>query len=97
MNSLPVVPDLDVFEDPPQRLFPCFELFQIDELSFNNAVKRFDARMIKAVAFATHATNHLVFSQLFLVVTRGILASHGPNDAALVLLVSGVCRPAPAL
>ncbi|MDP9729866.1 hypothetical protein J2S04_002843 [Alicyclobacillus tengchongensis] len=74
MNPLPVVPNLDVFEDPLYCLLPGFELFQVDEFSLDHAMKRLDARMIKAISFTAHAINHLVLLQLFLVVMRGVWA-----------------------
>lgn len=38
-------------------------------------VKRFNARIVETVAFATHVADHPVYLQLFLKVMRGVLAS----------------------
>ena len=74
-------------------LLPRFELFQIDKLSLDDAVKRLNARVIKAVPLTAHATDHPVFSQLVLVVMKRRIGFHDPNDAAPVLLSFGVPRP----
>ncbi len=50
MNTLPVVPDFDVFENSLYGLLTRFELFQIDEFTLDDAVKRLDTRIIKTVA-----------------------------------------------
>ena len=46
----------------------------MDECTLDDAVKRLDTRVIEAVAFATHAPDHLVFLHLVLVVMSGVLA-----------------------
>ncbi len=74
VNTLPVVPDFDVFENSLYGLPTRFELFQIDEFTLDDAVKRLDTRIIKTVAFAAHAPYHFIFSHLVLVVVRGVLA-----------------------
>ena len=45
MYPLPVVPHLDVFENSLYGLLSRFELFQVDELSLDDAVKGLDARV----------------------------------------------------
>jgi hypothetical protein len=74
VNALPVVPDFDVLENPLYRLLTRFELFQINEFTLDDAVKRLDTRIIKAVALSTHAPDHFVFLHLVLIVVRGVLA-----------------------
>lgn len=74
MNALSVIPDFDVLENLLYGLLARFELSQIDKFPPDDAVKRFDTRIIKAVAFAAHAPDRFVFSQLILVVMKGVLA-----------------------
>lgn len=45
MKTFSIVPDFDVFENLLYSLFACFELFQIDKFTLDDALKRLDTRM----------------------------------------------------
>ena len=63
MLSFPVVEHLDIFEAHVAHLGSRLETFSKDTFVFETVEPAFSRRVVPAVAFATHRTNHFVFSQ----------------------------------
>lgn len=75
MNSFIVVERFDVFNDVVDGLLSRKILFRVNQLSLNDAMKRFNTGVIVTVSFAAHACNHVVFTQNSLVLMWRILTA----------------------
>ncbi|MNC56003.1 hypothetical protein D3C75_1055720 [compost metagenome] len=75
MYSFSVVKELNIPKQLVLRFFLRLEFCTVDEFSFENTVKRFNASIVVAVPSAAHAANHMVSLELFPVLYRGVLTS----------------------
>jgi len=73
MLTLPIVEDLDVFEDVLLGFVSGDILSLMYQLTLERSEETFDARVVPAVAFTAHARNEAVLSESVLVAQRGIL------------------------
>ena len=73
MDADSVVVKLNVLVDRIIRLLASFKPCLVHEFFLNDAVKCLNTSVIVAVAFAAHATSHLVLTQPFTVLCRSVL------------------------
>jgi len=64
MQTLPIIPDCNVFEDCCASRGSALE-YGITELGFHASEEAFNNRIIPAIALATHALNHAVRGEKF--------------------------------
>lgn len=75
MLSFPIVKHLDILEAHIAHLSSRLETLTKDAFVFETVEPAFSRRVVPAVAFAAHRTNHFVFSQQRLKGVARVLAS----------------------
>src|SRR5438270_6043858 len=75
MSPLPVVEQLDVFEQLVACLSSGTPPARIDQFDFEGGEKAFRHRVVPAVAFTAHAAVDAVYRQQLLILVAGVLAA----------------------
>src|SRR5262249_46254355 len=75
MSPLPIVEQLNVFEDCAACLGSGTPVVLINQFELEGGEKTFRHRVIPAVAFTTHAAQHAVRRQQLLILVTGVLAA----------------------
>src|SRR5690242_16979273 len=75
MSPLPIVEQLDVFEDFAAGLGSGTPAALINQFELEGGEKTLRHRIIPAVAFTAHATQHAVRRQQLLILVAGVLAA----------------------
>src|SRR2546430_16011756 len=75
MSPLPVVEQLDVFEQLVAGLSSATPLALIDQFDFEGGEKAFRHRFVPAIAFTAHAALDAVYRQQLLILVAGVLTA----------------------
>jgi hypothetical protein len=75
MQSFPVVEDFDVLEQSHVQLVSCGPVFAVGELALDRSPQTFRDRIIPTVSFPAHRTDHVIITEVFLVVMTGVLTA----------------------